>query len=128
MVVTEPGILMAVSPVPSNALTPMCTRDEGRVMDFSEEQFLNTASRIYLVPECRMTVASDVQPSKPPLIVTTFPGISMDVRAVQFLKAPSLISATLLPSVTVVRLVQPAKALLLIEEQLMLASVRLVQF
>ena len=119
---------MAVSPVPSNALTPMCTRDEGRVMDFSEEQFLNTASRIYLVPEFRVTDASDVQPSKPPLMVMTDPGMSMDVRAVQFLKAPSMISATLLPSVTVVRLVQPAKALLLIELQLMLASVRLVQF
>ena len=128
MVVTEPGILMAVSPVPSNALTPMCTRDEGRVMDFSEEQFLNTASRIYLVPECRVTDASEEQPSKPPLIVMTDPGISMDVKAVQFLKAPTLISATLLPSVTVVRLMQPAKVLLLIELQLILASVRLVQF
>ena len=128
MVVTEPGILMAVSPVPSNALTPMCTRPLGSVMDFSEEQFLNTASRIYLVPECRVTLLNDVQPSKPPLRVMTDPGMSMDVRAVQFLKAPSLITATLLPSVTVVRLVQPAKVLLSIEVLLMLTCVRLVQF
>ena len=112
MAVTDSGIVISVSPVPSNVLSPICTREEGKMIELSVEQSLNTASRMYFVPEFRVTSLNDVQPSKPPLMVTTLPGMLIDSNAVQFLKAPSFISATFLPNVTEVKLVQSWKVLI----------------
>ena len=97
-------------------------------MDLKDEQPWNTELTMYFVPEFRVTLLNDVQPSKPPLMVMTVPGMLMLVSAVQFLKAPSLISETRLPSVTEVRWVQPWNVLLSTELALIMASVRLVQF
>ncbi len=117
--------MISVRPVPSNTLSPIYSRLLGSVMEVKDEQPWNTELTMYFVPEFSVTLLNDVQPSKPPLMVMTVPGMLMLVRAVQFLKAPSLMSVTLLPSVTEVRWVQPAKVLLSTELALKLTVARL---
>ena len=124
MVVTLAGMSMTVNPVFWKALSPRYTRVLGNWMLVKAEQSLKAVVTIYLVPVFKVTDASVEQPSKPPLMVMTEPGILMAVKERQFLKAPSLILPTLLPRVTDARLVQPAKALVSMVVQLILASVR----